>query len=63
MNHLHIQLRFGPGIPAEVQGPLLLKLEKIIRADIGLRVELFKETMEDDSKLRRSMTLIQRASL
>ena len=63
MNPLHIIVKFGEGIQGEAQGKLLLAWEKLGRELSGLRVELFKETMQDDSKLRRSMTLVQRNSL
>lgn len=63
MKPLHITVTFGPEIPSDLQGPLLLAWERQARELLGLRVEVFKETKADDSKLRRAMTPIQRASL
>jgi hypothetical protein len=37
-------------------------MEKWLRSD-GLKAEVFKETMADDSKLRRMMTVEQRSKL
>lgn len=58
----HIEVKFGAGIPADAQGVVLLQMEKYLRA-LGVPAEVFKETMADDSKLRRSMTEEQRAKL
>jgi hypothetical protein len=60
---LHVLVRFGEAIPASVQGVALLDFERSIRAQSGLRVEVFKEAKGDDSKLRSAMTAQQRAKL
>ncbi len=59
----HVLLKFGAGIPSDKQGVAMLALEKHLRNMTGVPVEVFKETMGDDSKLRRSMTVEQRAKL
>ena len=59
---LHVIVRFGSGIPDAAQGQLMLTMEKWLRCD-GLQAEVFKETMADDSKLRRMMSPEQRAKL
>ena len=55
-------IQFGSAIPASIQGDVMLAMEKAIRQR-GIPAEVFKETMGDDSKLRRSMTPEQRAKL
>lgn len=70
-NRLCITVRFeGDGVPVAMQGPLLLHLEREARRFSGIRVELFKEIMADDSKLRllgqkrrREMSDEERAAL
>jgi len=58
----HVTIRFGAGIPNSTQGEVRLDLEKALRAR-GLPAEVFKDSMGDDSKLRRAMTPEQRAKL
>lgn len=49
----HITVKFeGDGVPIAAQGPLLLALEREARRLTGKPVEVFKEIMADDSKLR-----------
>jgi hypothetical protein len=59
----HVIVKFGARIPSGAQGKALLALEKHLRELCGLRVEVFKETKGDDSKLRSAMTPEQRARL
>lgn len=59
----HVLVKFGSGIPADAQGRALLAFEKSLREITAAPCEVFKETMADDSKLRRSMTAEQRAKL
>jgi hypothetical protein len=59
----HVQVRFGAGICADAQGRAMLAMEKMLRELTGAPCEVFKETMGDDSKLRRAMTPEQRAKL
>lgn len=60
---LHVKVEFGKDIPGSVQGAALLAFEKDLRARSGVRVEVFKESKGDDSKLRSLMTPAQRAKL
>lgn len=60
----HVIVRFGKGISADAQGRAMLAMEKYLyELTGGALVQVFKETKEDDSKLRRSMTQEQRARL
>lgn len=58
----HVVVRFGDGIPASVQGEVMLAMEKAIRAK-GVPAEVFKDPIGDDIKLRRLMTPEQRMKL
>lgn len=58
----HVLVRFGAGVPAEAQSVAMLRMEKLLR-EMGVPAEVYKETKEDDSRLRRSMTAEQRARL
>lgn len=62
---LHVQVKFGEQIPYSIQGIALLALEKHLRDLTGHKmwIEVFKETMSDDSKLRVLMTPEQRKAL
>ncbi len=62
MSEHHVTVEFGAGIPSDVQGVCMLRLEKMLR-EMGLPAEVFKATKPDDSKLRRSMTVLERAKL
>lgn len=59
----HVLVHFGAGIPSDAQGAAMLAFEKHLRELTAAPVEVFKETVGDDSKLRRSMTAEQRAKL
>jgi len=59
----HVIVTFGPGISSDVQGRALLKLERYLREELGVKAEVFKITMDDDLKRRRDMTAEQRESL
>jgi hypothetical protein len=59
----HVLLHFGSGIPSDAQGVAMLALEKHLRELTACPCEVFKETMGDDSKLRRAMTAEQREKL
>ncbi len=58
----HAVVSFGVGIPSEAQSVIMLAMEKRLR-DMGIQAEVFKNTMQDDSRLRRSMTTEQRERL
>lgn len=59
---LHVLVRFGKDIPPDLQGRVMLHMEKELR-EAGLDAEVFKKSIGDDSKLRSSMTAEQRAKL
>lgn len=59
----HVIVKFGAGISSDAQGRAMLAMERYLRDFTSGPVEVFKETMADDSKLRRSMTVEQRAKL
>ena len=59
----HVQVSFGKGISSDAQGRAMLAFEKYLRELTRGPVEVFKETMGDDSKLRVLMTKEQRAKL
>ena len=59
----HVLVKFGKGISADAQGKAMLGFERQLRGLTGADVQVFKETMADDSKLRRAMTSDQRAKL
>lgn len=58
----HVLVKFGNGISGDAQGKAMLAFEKHLRS-MGIPAEVFKETMGDDSKLRRMMTPEQREKL
>ncbi len=51
-----IIMSFGAGIKGQLQAKLMFDLEKHLRETTELPIEVFKKTMDDDSKLRRMMT-------
>ncbi len=61
---LHVVVKFGKGVPVEVQGVALLDFERRLRTLMdGALVEVFKEYKADDSMLRAKMTQAQREKL
>ena len=61
---LRVTVKFGSEIPSSVQGPALLEFERSLRRMMpGVWVEVFKDLMGDDSKLRTMMTPEERAKL
>ena len=63
ITEFHVLVQFGSGIPSDAQGRAMLAMERHLRELTAAPVEVFKETMGDDSKLRRAMTPEQRARL
>lgn len=65
LDPLHVEVRFGTGIPGHIQGAAMLAFENTLREMTGdkLWIEVFKEAKGDDSKLRAAMTPEQRARL
>lgn len=51
----HVMVKFGRGIPDEVQGELLLAMEQMLR-ERDVPAEVFLETMRDQNVLRRKLT-------
>lgn len=60
---LHVEIKWGEGIPNTARGRAMLAFEQHLRQLTGLWVEVFNETKLDDSKLRRSMTTEERSRL
>lgn len=59
----HVLVQFGAGVPGDAQSRAMLAFERHLRELTAAPCEVFKDTMGDDSKLRRSMTPEQRAKL
>ena len=61
---LHVIVRFGSDIPGDVQAKALFEFEKLLRELSPHQwIEVFKEIMGDDSKLRNLMTVEERGKL
>lgn len=60
---LQVVVKFPKEIPLDVQGPVLLTMEKSLRASTHLDVRVVKDLMGDDSKLRSRMTIEMRQKL
>lgn len=58
----HVIVDFGRSIPSDVQGVVMLAMERTLREQ-AIPAEVFKRTMADDLKSRRNMTPEQRAKL
>lgn len=59
----HVELKFAPNIDGDTQGRLMLAWERLAREQMGVPVELYKATREDDLKRRRDMTQDDRRRL
>lgn len=59
---LEVIVDFGKAIPPDLQGKVLLQMERSLR-ESGVAACVFKRTMPDDSKLRLRMTDEERAKL
>ena len=60
---LQVLVRFPEEVPADVQGPVLLCMEMMLRTMTKQDIRCVKDLQGDDSKLRRLMTIKQRESL
>lgn len=60
---LQVVVRFPDAVPLEAQGSALLWFEHTLRILTKLDVRVTKDIMQDDSKLRRLMTIAQRENL
>lgn len=58
----HVIVKFGSGIPSDAQAKAMFDMEFKLR-ELGIPAEVFKEKMGDDSKLRKLMTVEERAKL
>ncbi len=58
-----VVIQFAKNIPAEAQAAAMMQMERGLRLTTGLEIEVFKEAMGDDSKLRAKMTEEQRSKL
>ena len=56
-------IQFAPNIAGEHQAKAMLQFEKWLRQITGQEIEVFKEVMGDDSKLRVMMTPEERMRL
>lgn len=59
----HVVMKFGPGISGDEQAEAMMLFEKSMTMATGKPIQVFKETMADDSKLRSQMTPEQREKL
>lgn len=57
-----VMVDFGKNVPPDLQGAVLLQMERTLR-ERGVEAEVFKKTMADDSKLRLRMTTEERLKL
>jgi hypothetical protein len=60
---VEVTITFPKEIPTDVQGPILLMVEKELRRITKQDVRLVKALQGDDSKLRKFMTIKQREAL
>ena len=60
---IEVLVSFPGEIATDIQGPVLLLMELALRTLTKLDVRVTKNTMGDDSKLRRLMTIQQRDKL
>ena len=56
-------IQFATNISGDAQAKSMLAMEKHLRQITGQEIQVFKEAMGDDSRLRASMTAAQRAKL
>jgi hypothetical protein len=56
-------IQFAANISGDAQAKSMLAMEKHLRQITGQEIQVFKEAMGDDSRLRASMTAAQRAKL
>lgn len=51
----HIQVIFGKAFDGIDKGPFLLEVERAARRMLGVRAEVFMETMRDQNKPRQKL--------
>lgn len=59
----HVLVRFGKNIPGVAQAKAMMVFERTLRELTAAEIEVFKDTMGDDSKLRIMMTPSERMKL
>ena len=52
----HIKIQFGTAFSSLDKGPFLLQVERMARSMLGVRAEVFMETMRDLNKPRQKVT-------
>lgn len=52
----YIKLQFEKGFQGIDTGPFLLEVERLARKMLGVRAEVFLETMRDQNKARQKLT-------
>ena len=62
MRDCEVIVDFGKNIAPDLQGVVLLQMERTLREN-GVQAEVFKRTAPDDSKLRLRMTTEERKNL
>ena len=62
MSDYDVIVDFGKGVPPDLQGRVMLQMERALR-EAGVAACVFKKTMRDDSKLRLRMTDDERIKL
>lgn len=62
MRDHEVVVDFGRAVPPDLQGRVLLGMERTLR-EAGVPAQVFKRTMADDSKLRLRMTEEERQKL
>ena len=53
MSHITVTVQFDGDVPAHAQSKAMMDFERQLRILSGLDIRVFKDRMEDDSKLRR----------
>ncbi len=61
MKHITVTVQFDGDVPALAQSKAMMDFERQLRILSGLDIRVFKDRMEDDSKLRRVVDM-RRAS-
>mgnify|MGYP001574710007 FL=1 len=62
MHDFEVIVEFGKAVHPDMQGRVMLYMEKFLR-EHGVPAEVFKKTALDDSKLRLRMTAEERLKL
>ncbi len=54
---IRVNVNFDPGVPDDIQAKAMFDFEVYMRDRSGLDIRVFKDRMQDDSKLRVVMDL------